>query len=611
MSRHCQNLGQHDYPTGVERVLTLRAIGVADQDIVRFSSELKEQNNHDVYKMNAREYHDILEETRPKRGPILYDNKPYFNDPDEDIEESNIPCETALLDVSQIPQVSSFPSYQSNTTTLPTPIDHIVHIPIESTPVVQQEANVYRLSQEKYKLISSVHRTSLANNEKSIVGLLGHGGVDATLRKLNQLLEAQPHKRPKEGWKNMREDVANFIRKCPCCQKMGQLKRAIITKPYNVYKSQGLWDQLAIDTIGPLPKSEDGYKYILTLIDTFSRFLHVLPLKDLEGITAAKALISHIGLFGVPNSILTDNGSQFVNQWFDQLLEIIQIDHPTIHAYSHEEASIVERSNKEIVKHLKAILFDTKVIQEWTTFLPLVQRIMNSSYHRAIGMSPVELIYGTTLDLNRGLLTPYTAPTGNLSSWVLKQTRSQHVAIQTALETQTATDLHHIQAAYKKTLEKGKSIISETDFPMGSYVIIEMETGPASKLHSTLRGPMRVIAKQPGRRNLPAVYSCLDLVTHKTEDFLVKQMQPFHFDTEYIDPRKISTTDTQMFDVAEVLGYEFTSPSKLKTDLKLHIKWDGYHTPTWEPYINLQKVDIVIKFMKANRLSKYIPAGLK
>jgi hypothetical protein len=65
MSRHCQNLGQHDYPTGVERVLTLRAIGVADQDIVRFSSELKEQNNHDVYKMNAREYHDILEETRP------------------------------------------------------------------------------------------------------------------------------------------------------------------------------------------------------------------------------------------------------------------------------------------------------------------------------------------------------------------------------------------------------------------------------------------------------------------------------------------------------------------------------------------------------------------
>jgi hypothetical protein len=178
-------------------------------------------------------------------------------------------------------------------------------------------------------------------------------------------------------------------------------------------------------------------------------------------------------------------------------------------------------------------------------------------------MSPVELIYGTTLDLNRGLLTPYTAPTGNLSSWVLKQTRSQHVAIQTALETQTATDLHHIQAAYKKTLEKGKPVISETDFPMGSYVIIEMETGPASKLHSTLRGPMRVIAKQPGRRNLPAVYSCLDLVTHKTEDFLVKQMQPFHFDTKYIDPRKISTTDTQMFDVAEVLGYEFTSPSKL------------------------------------------------
>jgi hypothetical protein len=57
----------------------------------------------------------------------------------------------------------------------------------------------YKLSQEKYKLISSIHRTSLAKNEKPVVGLLGHGGVDATLRKLNQLLESQPNKRPKEG----------------------------------------------------------------------------------------------------------------------------------------------------------------------------------------------------------------------------------------------------------------------------------------------------------------------------------------------------------------------------------------------------------------------------
>jgi hypothetical protein len=593
------NLGNNDYETGVERVLALRAMQIASEDIVQTTKQIMSDNNFDAPYMNSREFNDILNETRSKRGPFL-----------TEIVQQNTQQDVA----------NNYPSYEASTnslgrdtTTIPIPIDHVNHVPLESLAANTTDdiPQSYRLSQEKYKLISSIHRTSLAKNEKPVVGLLGHGGVDATLRKLNQLLESQPNKRPKEGWKNMREDVANFIRKCPCCQKMGQLKRAIITRPYNVYKSQGLWDQLALDTIGPLPKSDDGYKYILTLIDSFSRFVHLIPLKDLEGITAAKALINHIGLFGVPNSILTDNGTQFVNQWFDQLLELIQIDHPTIHAYSHEEASIVERSNKEIIKHLKAILFDTKVIHEWTTFLPLVQRIMNSAYHKAIGMTPIELIYGTSLDLNRGLLTPYAAPTGPLSEWILKQTRSQHIAIQTALSTQTSTDLHHIQAAYKTNLSKGKPFISETDFPMGSYVIIDMETGPTSKLHSNLKGPMRVVAKQPGRRNLPAVYSCEDLVTHKIEDFLVKQLQPFHFDTEYIDPRKISTTDTQVFDVAEVLAHEFTTPAKLKTDLRLHIRWDGYPTPSWEPYTNLQKVDVVIQYMKTHRLAKYIPVGLK
>ena len=388
---------------------------------------------------------------------------------------------------------------------------------------------------------------------------------------------------------------------------MGQLKKAIKTKPYNTYKGTGVWDQLAIDSIGPLPVSENGAKYIMVFIDTFSRFINLIAIKSLDAKTAASAIITHIGLFGVPNTILTDNGTQFLNQWVDQVLDIIKVDHLTIHAYSHEEASVVERSNKEIIKHLKAILYDTKVINDWETYLPLVQRIINSSYHTAIHMSPMELLYGTTLDLNRGLLTPYAAPTQTLNSWVLRQVHSQRVALEVAMATQSATDMHQVQAAYRS----GKHYAPETDFPMGSYVLVAMETGPSTKLHATLRGPMRVIAKVAGRRNLPSVYRCADLVTHKEEEFLVKQLQPFQFDTEYIDPRKVATTDTQAFDIAEVLEYRFNGPKKLKTDLELHVRWDGYGTTTWEPYTTLQNVDLVVRFMQGHRLTKYIPHHLK
>ena len=462
---------------------------------------------------------------------------------------------------------------------------------------------------DKYKIISRVHNNGIPKSGKLV--LVGHSGVNLTLQKVRELLLAEPDLlKAGDTWPRIRQDITNFVRKCPCCQKMALLKRPIMTRPFTT-ASYGLWDQVAMDSIGPLPPSSDGYKYILTIIDTFSRAVELVPLKDLTAETAANAVVTHMGRYGLPCSYLTDNGSQFVNNIITQLCDMLDINHATIHAYSSEENGIVERCNKEVQRHLRDIIYDTRVLASWPTYLPIVQRILNSAKHSSINMSPMELIYGNTLDLNRGLITPYKEPTTNLSEWVLGQIVAQQTALIVAYEKQRATDMHHIEMAYRQDQVGGKRKRSEeTSYPINSYVIVEYETDPPSKLHPRLMGPMRVVSKND-RGKLPSIYTCEDLVTHKLADFHVKLIHPFFFDAKNVDPEQVALVDGQHFVVERILAHKF-NPKRYKKsgDLSFHIQWQGGKT-TWEPYHNTFNLADVHAYLTVNRMKSFINSKFK
>ena len=152
-------------------------------------------------------------------------------------------------------------------------------------------------------------------------------------------------------------------------------------------------DRLNMDSIGPLPKDQYNNEYILVIIDVFSRFVELYALPDLKALTAAKAIVQHIGRYGQPEEIFTDNGTQFRNELVTQLIELMDVQHVTILPYSHEENSIVERANKEVMRHLRAIIFDKRVKTSWSIYLPLVQRIMNASIVKSSASSLLFTIF--------------------------------------------------------------------------------------------------------------------------------------------------------------------------------------------------------------------------
>lgn len=56
--------------------------------------------------------------------------------------------------------------------------------------------------------------------------------------------------------------------------------------------------------------------------------------------------------------------------------------------------------NKEVMRHVRAIVFDSRIQSKWSIAVPLAQRIINTSVHATTGVSPAQLIFGNAVDLD-------------------------------------------------------------------------------------------------------------------------------------------------------------------------------------------------------------------
>ena len=240
-----------------------------------------------------------------------------------------------------------------------------------------------KVPQKANEIIKKVHNSSV-----------GHHGVERTIMKIEE---------SGSTWKDMRQHVRTFIARCPCCQLMSHLAPLIRSTPFTLSHSKPM-HTLAVDTIGPLPEDERGNKYIIAIIDEFSRFLEIFAAPDASAAPAADALFQHAGRYGIPTTLISDGGSQFVNSIISEFLELLGTDHHITLAYSKQENGILERSNKEILRHLKAIIYERDILTKWSKYLPMVQRIINSTISTSLGVSPAQIIYGDALNLNRGFV---------------------------------------------------------------------------------------------------------------------------------------------------------------------------------------------------------------
>ena len=157
-----------------------------------------------------------------------------------------------------------------------------------------------------------------------------------------------------------------------------------------------------IDFIGPFP--DQGY--ILVIVDTFTRWVELYHTTDATSLSAAECLLRHFGRFGAPHQLQSDNGPHFIAEVIRGFLHLIGVSHTLTLAYSKQENAIVERYNKEINRHLRALTFENLSLTECKKSLPFVQRILNSNHSDRLKISASQMLFGNMLNLDKGIFIP-------------------------------------------------------------------------------------------------------------------------------------------------------------------------------------------------------------
>ena len=230
--------------------------------------------------------------------------------------------------------------------------------------------------------------------------LAGHFKVDKTMQKI---------KRAGINYRGLHKEVEAFIASCPVCQRQSY-KPPIKGHTYSLESSRPD-EMISMDTMGPIDEDRFGFKYVLVMIDSMTKFTRLFPMRSDGAEDCASNLLSYICKDGKPENIRSDNGTEFVNDVIEQLLIFAQISHIKSTPDSHEENGLVERVIKDVRRQLQAYILERGEVKDWSLILPMVERLINTKINVRTGLTPAALKFGnpTALEIHPFNVTPDSA----------------------------------------------------------------------------------------------------------------------------------------------------------------------------------------------------------
>ena len=155
--------------------------------------------------------------------------------------------------------------------------------------------------------------------------------------------------------------------------------------------------RVAIDIVGPTPRSSSGHEWLLVVSDHFTKFAHAFPVRNTSAETLAKKVMDeYICRFGCFESLHSDQGANVDGAVFQGLCDLIGAAKTWTTPYHPQGDGQVERLNKSLVKILSKLISDHR--RDWADFVPkFVPKAVlayNTSVHESTGYTPYRLMFG-------------------------------------------------------------------------------------------------------------------------------------------------------------------------------------------------------------------------
>lgn len=194
-------------------------------------------------------------------------------------------------------------------------------------------------------------------------------------------------------WKNMNKDIQLWARSCLSCQR-SKIHRHEKSPLGYILPPSNRFHNVHIDLVGPLPTCE-GYSYLLTCIDRFTRWPEAIPLRHMDAHSVALAFLhGWISRYGPPISISTDRGRQFESSLWREISSLLGSQHIKTTAYNPKANGVIERFHRSLKASLTA-----HQSSSWVHALPITLLGLRSVVKEDLGCSSAEMLYGTPLRL--------------------------------------------------------------------------------------------------------------------------------------------------------------------------------------------------------------------
>ena len=205
---------------------------------------------------------------------------------------------------------------------------------------------------------------------------------------MDALLKA---KRRKGSLKPSYKQVSNWLKSQPCYTLHRPCRtRAIKRTPYTstVCRKDQLW-QADLTVLKQFSESNKGNNYVLCVVDVFSKYAWVEPLKrkTAQDVVHAMKTIVERASPRLPDSVMTDKGGEFVNSTFRNYVSKTLGKNVYTSQNEVTKCAVVERFQKTLKNRLWRYL-STVSVKDYTSALPAIVRAYNNSYHRSIGTAP-------------------------------------------------------------------------------------------------------------------------------------------------------------------------------------------------------------------------------
>ena len=190
--------------------------------------------------------------------------------------------------------------------------------------------------------------------------------------------------------------ITSLIKKTvESCHLCGQRKVVHFNKQNMTFTSPSLFHTINLDVAGPLPITKSGNKFLLSIVDVYSRSISLHPMKDFHSNTICSILEKRwFPSFGCPNKLVSDGTSYFTGHEMNSFLRRHDIEHHICSPYHPQSNGLVERSFFSIKDMIFACSHDKG--KEWDEITHIVEIGLRSTKHSSTGHSPFCVLFGFT-----------------------------------------------------------------------------------------------------------------------------------------------------------------------------------------------------------------------